>query len=111
MTDMNLLNGTPEEEQPAAEQQDEFAAFIDGIEETAEADPAQCVTIRTSAGGNPLMVPVTEPTSVAEVMRRSGLFLGGAVEYWVNANRVDPSFMVSAGATITAVGQVKGGAC
>jgi hypothetical protein len=92
--------------------EDALGAFIDDVTEAQAAfDPARSITIRTS-GGNSQVVPLPEgqeTASVADALRRSGLAIGGSVEYWVNGTQVNADFQVGAGAAISVVGNVKGG--
>lgn len=93
------------------EQDNEFDTFLDSLDsEEAESlfDPSQVVTIR-STGGGVHEVPITDPTPIRDVLQQAGLVVSAQIEYWVDGNAVAPDFVVAPGATVTAIGIVKGG--
>ncbi|MCL4561884.1 MAG: hypothetical protein M1281_14905 [Chloroflexi bacterium] len=69
---------------------------------------ATVVTLRTSSGDT-RHVPVTEAMPLSAVMERSGLALSGAVQYWLDGNQIQGDTVIPLGATVTIVGNVKGG--
>lgn len=71
-------------------------------------DPDAVVTIRTSGGGDKY-VPVSQPTPVRDVIALSGLYFGGAVQYWLNGAQVTSETLVPGGSTLSVIGSVKGG--
>lgn len=100
MSDMDILNGvaSPEPED-----------ILEGIvEEEGSFDPSTAVQVVSSGGGS-AYVPVSEPTAFSTILSQSGLFVNGAVEYWMNGARITPETIVPAGARVTIVGAVKGG--
>lgn len=94
-------------------QQDDadFDSFLDSLgSDEAESlfDPSQVVTIR-STGGGVHEVPIDGPMTIREVLQQAGLLASAQIEYWVDGNAVAPEFVVAPGATVTAIGIVKGG--
>ena len=87
---------------------DEVEDFIGEAGTVELPDPNSVVTIRTSGGGDKY-VPVTQPTSVKDVIAQSGLFFGGAVQYWLNGAQVNQDTLVPGGSTLSVIGSVKGG--
>lgn len=68
------------------------------------------VQVQTSTGAAQIVLLSQidgEPT-VASVMQASGLFIGGAVSYFVDAVEVQPSTALVDGQILTVVGNVKG---
>ncbi len=88
--------------------EDEVDDFIGEAGSIELPDPNSVVTIRTSGGGDKY-VPVTQPTSVRDVIAQSGLFFGGAVQYWLNGAQVNHDTLVPGGSTLSVIGSVKGG--
>jgi len=101
------------EEHPAPAEgapQDEFGAFLDGVtEEGGQFDPNTIVKFLSTAGGSQ-DIPVEGPTTISELLALGGIAVGANVQFWVNNAQVQPDFVVAPGATVTAVGLVKGGA-
>lgn len=96
-------------EQPAENNGwEDVESFISAEEGFELPDPDSVVTIRTTTGGDKY-VPVSEPTPVSEIIARSGLFFGGAVEYYLNGSTIRPDELVPPGSTLTVIGSVKGG--
>lgn len=89
---------------------DPFEDFLNGIEEDEGGlfDPSQVVFIRSTAGAA-VEVPIEEPMAIRDVLQRGGLTVSTNIEYWVDGVAVQPDHMVAPGATVTAVGVVKGG--
>ena len=87
---------------------DEVSSFIGDDDDFALPDPATVVTIRTSSGGDKY-VPVSEPTAVSSVIAQSGLYFGGAVQYYLNGAEIKTTDLVPGGSTLTVIGSVKGG--
>ena len=106
------LAGSDQPAQPAGEQPavpdmpaDDEMNFI------AEAgiDPASIVTINAN-GGAPRFVPVSQPTPFSAIMQEAGLTFNGALDIYMNGQRVDMNTPIPGGSTVTVVGNVKGGA-
>jgi hypothetical protein len=89
---------------------DPFEEFLGGIEgdEGGLFDPTQVVFIRSTGGAN-VEVPIEEPMAIRDVLTRGGLTVSSNIEYWVDGVSVQPDHVVAPGATVTAVGIVKGG--
>lgn len=88
---------------------DDVDSFIDGASgDFTLPDASQAVILRTSSGGDKY-VPVSQPTSLRDVIEQSGLFIGGAVQYWMNGAQIKLDDVVPGGSTITVIGSVKGG--
>jgi hypothetical protein len=87
---------------------EEVGSFIAETGAADLPDPNSVVTIRTSGGGD-RYVPVTQPTSVKDVIAQSGLYFGGAVQYWLNGAQVNQDTLVPGGSTLSVIGSVKGG--
>ena len=88
-----------------------FDAFLNSLEsEESENlfDPSQVVTIRSTGGGEHV-VPITDPMPIRDVLHQAGLLASAQIEYWVDGNAVASDFVVAPGATVTAIGVVKGG--
>ncbi len=98
------LAGPSQPEQPAMPADDE----MDFIAE-AGIDPATIVTINAN-GGAPRFVPVSEPTPFSAIMQEAGLTFNGALDIYMNGQRVDMNTPIPGGSTVTVVGNVKGGA-
>ncbi len=98
----------PAEENSAEDWDDEVESFIGEAGSIELPDPNSVVTIRTSGGGDKY-VPVTQPTPVKDVIAQSGLFFGGAVQYWLNGAQVNQDTLVPGGSTLSVIGSVKGG--
>ncbi len=77
-------------------------------EEGLGIDPNQIVTLRTSDGSTHY-IAVEGPMTLAELKRRSDLNFGGNVQVFLNNAVISDETVVPAGATIVAVGSVKGG--
>jgi len=96
--------------EPAGEPSDDF--FDEGGE-TAVAlpDPTSVITLRTSGGDTRYVpVPAGQTTmTVADAVAASAVYIGGAVQYWLNGAQVQLGDTVPAGSTLTLVGSVKGG--
>ena len=75
MTDQDLEGDVIEEGT------DSLSAFLAAALAAPAFDPNTAVIIKT-AGGGATMVPISEPTSIAEVLRRAELAIGANVEYW-----------------------------
>ncbi len=99
---------TAAEDQTEDEWDDEVDSFIGEAGSVELPDPDSVVTIRTSGGGDKY-VPVNQPTAVKDVIAQSGLFFGGAVQYWLNGAQVNPDTLVPGGSTLSVIGSVKGG--
>jgi hypothetical protein len=54
-------------------------------------------------------VPSSEPMAISAVLQAANLAVGQGIEFWVNGTRVESDFVVAPGATINAIGMVKGG--
>jgi hypothetical protein len=109
MTEENV-NIIPEEfEEDEAIVDEEFDDDDDLFEETAEPmiDPTQVITLRTS-GGDSRYIPADEPMALSQVKGLSGLTFG-SVAFYMNAAVIDDATVIPVGATVTAVGNVKGG--
>ena len=88
----------------------EFVADLQNqVAEYMNFDPSQIVTLRSSRGGT-FPIPVTEPTSIRELIRRASLTVGTDIEYWVEQTQVPDTTEVVGGTIVTLVGNVKGGA-
>lgn len=72
--------------------------------------PEECVTIRSTAGGE-YQVPLEadETKTIQQVLSQAQLTVSSDIEYWVGGITVNPNFVVSRGTVINAVGRVKGG--
>ncbi len=97
-------------EQPAPEPAPEMPSD-DEMNFISEAgiDPASIVTINAN-GGAPRFVPVSEPTPFATILQAAGLTFNGALDIYMNGQRVDMNTPIPGGSTVTVVGNVKGGA-
>jgi len=99
------------DEQEEERTDDGFGAldeFLEAVDRTPAFDPSQAVIIRTM-GGNSTMVPLTEPASIVDVLKRTDLAIGANVEYWVDQVAVQPDFVLAPGATLTIIGVAKAG--
>ena len=104
----------PEGEVPAEnpnQAPEEYAVFTDFFNEDddpADFDPTQVISLRSSSGGS-FDVPSSEPMAISAVLQAANLAVGQGIEFWVNGTRVESDFVVAPGATINAIGMVKGG--
>jgi hypothetical protein len=87
-----------------------FSQFLADLpeEEQGDFDPNQIITIRSSAGGT-FTVPTSEPMTIQALLERAELTTSPSIEYWVNGVVVGSDFVVAPGATVSAVGLIKGG--
>ncbi|MGD0002836.1 MAG: hypothetical protein ABSE06_01260 [Anaerolineaceae bacterium] len=112
MSDFDQTPEFPTEPQTPAEEPE--ADFFDGATDdgaVALPNPASVITLRTS-GGDTRYVPVPDgqtTMTVAEVVSASAVYVGGAVNYWLNGAQVQAGDSVPAGSVLTLVGSVKGG--
>lgn len=72
-------------------------------------NPETIITLRSTSGGDDFAIPVEGPTSIRDLIEGAGLAVSPSIEYWVDGAPVGPEHVVAPGATVTAVGQVKGG--
>lgn len=101
-------NSAPVNQGSGDDWDEEVDDFIGAAGNVELPDPNSVVTIRTSGGGDKY-VPVNQPTSVKDVIAQSGLFFGGAVQYWLNGAQVNQDTLVPGGSTLSVIGSVKGG--
>lgn len=91
----------------------EFLNSLGGNEETEDVNPLfnpeNIITLRSTSGGEDFAIPVDGPTSIRELIEGAGLAVSPSIEYWVDGAPVGSEHTVAPGATVTAVGQVKGG--
>lgn len=91
----------------------EFLASLGGAEEGEDVNPLfnpeNVVTLRSTSGGEDFAIPVEGPLTIRELIESAGLAVSPSIEYWVDQSPVGPDYTVAPGATVTAVGQVKGG--
>lgn len=85
-----------------------FADFFSEEDQPSDFDPTQVISLRSSSGGS-FDVPAEEPMAISAVLAAANLAVGQGIEYWVNGTRVESDFVVAPGATINAIGMVKGG--
>jgi len=107
MNDFETLPTEPTS--PMGEPSDDF--FGNGESTVALPDPTTVITLRTS-GGDTRYIPVPDgqtTMTVADVVAASAVYVGGAVQYWLNGAQVQLGDTVPAGSTLTLVGSVKGG--
>jgi hypothetical protein len=110
MTDFDFEDGF-EGEQEQDEGIDELDELLDEIDaEDLGVDPQRMITIRTTSGGA-TSIPVAEgeTLSIADALDRANLTATRDVEYYVGGEPREADFQVAGGASITAVGTVKGG--
>lgn len=107
MSDENLFDEV--EPTVEVEEEDEFlTSLTQEFGEFLNIDPAQIVTLRSSAGQS-WPVPVEQPTAVKDLVRQANLTLGTEVVVWVDGATVSMDQVVPGGAIVTLVGNVKGG--
>ena len=97
---------TPEDASDAGTSVDDFVneeTLVDlGI------DPSNVVTLRTSSGSSHY-IAVSEPTKLVDLKLRSGLTYTTGTQFYLNGTPINDDAVVPMGATIMAVGSVKGG--
>jgi len=71
-------------------------------------DPSNVVTIRTSSGQSHY-VAVTDALTLGRIKEKSGLTYGAGTQFFLNNTVINDGDTVPMGATLTAVGSVKGG--
>ena len=89
-----------------------FEQFVDAMgigEDVAEVvDETALITLRSTVSGN-FTVATEEPLTIAEVLAKGELTVAPDVEYMVDGVSVPSDHVVAPGATVTAIGMLKGG--
>ncbi len=70
-------------------------------------DPTQIITIISN--GRPAYVETTEPITFGVAMQRAGLTYNGGLDVYMNGQKIGMEDPIPGGATVTVVGNVKGG--
>lgn len=110
MSDQNITSGEPTQPEPAGSFNEWLGEVTGAIVPVETETNDDVISIITTAGGQfDLPVGADELLSVSNVLQRSGLYVSGAVEYWVNGVQVAPDYQVGPGARVSVVGVVKGG--
>jgi hypothetical protein len=88
----------------------DMSAFLppDPIDNMEGVNADQVITIRTSSGQSHYVVS-TEPLTLLQVKEKSGLTFAPGVQTFLNNAIVDDTTVIPLGATVVAVGSVKGG--
>ncbi len=97
-----------EDDVVAEEDGDDEDIFTGGFQASEIPAEATFITVRSSNGGT-RYVPTSEALTVAAVMQSSGLFVSGAVDYFLDGTRVVSESLIPVGSTLTIIGAVKGG--
>lgn len=70
-------------------------------------DPTQIITIISN--GRPAYVETAEPITFGDAMTRAGLTYNGNLDVYMNGQKIALDTPIPGGATVTVVGNVKGG--
>ncbi len=121
MSDIFGTNGEPEQEgalmpegqgeadptsEPPASTVDDFVNEETPVD--LGVDPQAFVTLRTSSGTSHY-VAVAGPSTLADIKLHSGLTFTTGTQFFLNGTVIEDAAVVPAGATLVAVGSVKGG--
>jgi hypothetical protein len=89
-----------------------FEQFVDNLgvgEDVAQVvDETALITLRSTVSGN-FSVATEEPLTIEQVLEKGELTVAPNIEYMVDGVSVPADHVVAPGATVTAIGMLKGG--